>query len=257
MIALRTEAEIELIRESSLLVAKTLGEISNWVSPGITILKLDQIAEDFIRSHGGIPAFKGLYGFPNTLCASLNDVVVHGIPSTYELQETDIISIDCGVKKDGYYGDSAYTFVVGSVSPEVMRLLKTTKESLYSGISMAVDGNRVGDIGNAVQTLAEKAGYGVVRELVGHGVGTSLHEKPEVPNYGKKGSGPMLKEGMVLAIEPMINMGTARVKQHKDGWTISTADKKPSAHYEHTVVVKKGKAEILSSFDYIKEEKRI
>ncbi len=257
MVPIRTESEIDLIRHSSLLVAKTHGEISNWIEPGVSLKKLDSIAEDFIRSAGGVPAFKGYHGFPNTLCISLNDVVVHGIPSDYELRDGDVVSVDCGVKMNDYFGDSAYTYVVGQVSESALQLLKKTLECLDEGILAAVDGNRVGDIGFAVQQCAEKAGYGVVRELVGHGVGKNLHEKPEVPNYGKRGSGIVLKEGMVLAIEPMINQGTARIKQHRDGWTISTADKKLSAHYEHTVVVRKGKAEILSSFDFINKNKRI
>jgi len=257
MVPIRTESEIDLIRHSSLLVAKTHGEISNWIEPGVSLKKLDSIAEDFIRSSGGIPAFKGYHGFPNTLCISLNDVVVHGIPSDYELKEGDIVSVDCGVKMNDYFGDSAYTYAVGEIAPTALQLMKKTLECLDQGISAAIEGNRVGDIGFAVQQCAEKAGYGVVRELVGHGVGKNLHEKPEVPNYGKRGSGIVLKEGMVLAIEPMINQGTARIKQHRDGWTISTADKKLSAHYEHTVVVRKGKAEILSSFDFINKNKRI
>lgn len=257
MVPIRTESEIDLIRHSSLLVAKTHGEISNWIEPGVSLKRLDTIAEEFIRSSGGVPAFKGYHGFPNTLCISLNDVVVHGIPSDYELKEGDIVSIDCGVKMNDYFGDSAYTYAVGEVSPFALQLMKKTLECLDQGILAAIDGNRVGDIGFSVQQCAEKAGFGVVRELVGHGVGKNLHEKPEVPNYGKRGSGIVLKEGMVLAIEPMINQGTARIKQHRDGWTISTADKKLSAHYEHTVVVRKGKAEILSSFDFINKNKRI
>jgi methionyl aminopeptidase len=257
MVPIRTESEIDLIRHSSLLVAKTHGEISNWIEPGVSLKKLDTIAEEFIRSSGGVPAFKGYHGFPNTLCISLNDVVVHGIPSDYTLKDGDIVSVDCGVKMNDYFGDSAYTYAVGEISPSAFQLMRKTLECLEQGILAAIDGNRVGDIGFAVQQCAEKAGFGVVRELVGHGVGKNLHEKPEVPNYGKRGSGIVLKEGMVLAIEPMINQGTARIKQHRDGWTISTADKKLSAHYEHTVVVRKGKAEILSSFDFINKNKRI
>lgn len=257
MVPIRTESEIDLIRHSSLLVAKTHGVISNWIEPGVSLKKLDTIAEEFIRSSGGVPAFKGYHGFPNTLCISLNDVVVHGIPSDYELKDGDIVSVDCGVKMNDYFGDSAYTYAVGEISPSALQLMKKTLECLDQGILAAIDGNRVGDIGFSVQQCAEKAGFGVVRELVGHGVGKNLHEKPEVPNYGKRGSGIVLKEGMVLAIEPMINQGTARIKQHRDGWTISTADKKLSAHYEHTVVVRKGKAEILSSFDFINKNKRI
>ena len=255
MIHYRSEDEIDLIRESSLLVAKTHAEISALIKPGVTTLQLDKIAEEFIRDNGGIPAFKGYSGFPNTLCASLNEQVVHGIPNNNPLNEGDIISIDCGVVMNGYFGDSAYTYEVGEVSEEVKNLLIRTKESLYKGIEQAVSGNRVGDIGFAIQKHVEQFGYGVVREMVGHGVGKNLHEEPQVPNYGKRGRGIMLKEGLVIAIEPMINLGTRRIKQLSDGWTIITADKKYSAHFEHTVVVRKGKAEVLSSF--VEIEKRL
>ena len=255
MIHYRSEDEIDLIRESSLLVAKTHAEISALIKPGVTTLQLDKIAEGFIRDNGGVPAFKGYSGFPNTLCASLNEQVVHGIPNDNPLNEGDIISMDCGVFMNGYFGDSAYTYEVGEVSEEVKNLLIRTKESLYKGIEQAVSGNRVGDIGFAIQKHVEQFGYGVVREMVGHGVGENLHEEPQVPNYGKRGRGIMLKEGMVIAIEPMINLGTRRIKQLSDGWTIITADKKYSAHFEHTIVVRKGKAEVLSSF--VEIEKRL
>ena len=255
MIHYKSEDEIDLIRESSLLVAKTHAEISNLIKPGVTTLQLDKIAEEYIKDNGGLPAFKGYSGFPNTLCASVNEQVVHGIPNNDPLNDGDIISIDCGVVMNGYYGDSAYTYEVGEVSNTIKDLLIRTKESLYKGIEKAVSGNRLGDIGFAIQNYVEKFGYGVVREMVGHGIGKSLHEEPQVPNYGRKGNGIMLKEGLVIAIEPMINLGTKRIKQHSDGWTIITADKKCSAHFEHTIVVRKGKAEVLSSFEEI--EKRI
>jgi methionyl aminopeptidase len=251
MIHIKTEEEIELLRESSLLVGKTLAEVAKLVRPGIETINLDKLAETFIRDHGAEPGFKGYNGFPFTLCISVNEQVVHGFPGRRLLMEGDIVSIDCGVLKNGFYGDSAYTFAVGDVEDEVRLLMERTRESLYKAIDMAVEGNRIGDIGNAVQTHVEQYGYAVVRDLVGHGLGRNLHEKPEVPNYGKRGTGVKLQEGMVLAIEPMVNLGTRHVVQLADGWTISTADKRPSAHYEHDVVVRKGKAEILSTFDYI------
>ena len=254
MIFYKTEEEIDLIRESSLLVAKTHAEIAGLIKPGITTIALDEIAEEFIRDNGGIPAFKGYNNFPNTLCMSPNNQVVHGIPNGDVLEEGEILSVDCGVEMNGYYGDSAYTYAVGEVNSETKKLLKVTKESLYKGIEMAVSGNRIGDIGYAVQKYAESFGYGVVRELVGHGIGKNLHESPEVPNYGQKGKGALLKEGLVIAIEPMINMGKRDIMQHDDGWTITTLDNKPSAHFEHTVVVRKGKAEILSSFEEIEKK---
>ena len=250
----KTEEEIDLIRESSLLVAKTLAEIAGLIKPGITTQALDEIAEEFIRDNGGMPAFKGYNGFPNTLCVSPNDQVVHGIPNGRALKDGDILSVDCGVVMNGYYGDSAFTYEVGEVDVQIKQLLRVTKESLYKAIEMAVEGNRVGDIGYAVQKHAESFGYGVVRELVGHGVGKNLHESPEVPNYGRKGKGILLKEGLVIAIEPMINMGERGIMQHNDGWTITTLDNKPSAHFEHTIVVRKGKAEILSSFAEIEKK---
>ena len=254
MIYYKTEEEIELVRKSSLLVAKTHAEIAGLIKPGITTLALDKIAEEFIRDNGGVPAFKGYGGFPNTLCMSPNEQVVHGIPNDRLLENSEILSVDCGVVMNGYYGDSAFTYEVGEVDTETKQLLKVTKESLYKGIEQAVAGNRIGDIGYAVQHHAESFGYGVVRELVGHGVGKNLHESPEVPNYGRRGKGVMLKEGLVIAIEPMINMGTRRILQHNDGWTITTIDNKPSAHFEHTIVVRKGKAEILSSFEEIEKK---
>jgi methionyl aminopeptidase len=255
MIHYRSEDEIDLIRESSLLVAKAHAEISALIIPGVTTLQLDTIAEEFIRDNGGVPAFKGYGGFPNTLCASLNEQVVHGIPNDNPLKNGDIISMDCGVVMNGYYGDSAYTYEVGEVSEKVKNLLLRTKESLYLGIDQAISGNRIGDIGFAIQRHVEQFGYGVVREMVGHGVGENLHEDPQVPNYGKRGRGIKLKEGMVIAIEPMINLGTKNIKQLSDGWTVITTDRKYSAHFEHTIVVRKGKAEVLSSFDEI--EKRL
>ena len=254
MIYYKTEEEIELVRKSSLLVAKTHAEIAGLIKPGITTLALDKIAEEFIRDNGGFPAFKGYGGFPNTLCMSPNEQVVHGIPNDRFLENSEILSVDCGVVMNGYYGDSAFTYEVGEVDAETKQLLKVTKESLYKGIEQAVAGNRIGDIGYAVQQHAESFGYGVVRELVGHGVGKNLHESPEVPNHGRRGKGVMLKEGLVIAIEPMINMGTKCILQHNDGWTITTIDNKPSAHFEHTIVVRKGKAEILSSFDEIEKK---
>ena len=254
MIYYKTEEEIDLIRNSSLLVAKTHAEIAGLIKPGITTLALDKIAEEFIRDNGGFPAFKGYGGFPNTLCMSPNDQVVHGIPNDRVLEDGEILSVDCGVVMNGYFGDSAFTYEVGEVDAETKQLLKVTKESLYKGIEMAVSGNRIGDIGYAVQKHAESFGYGVVRELVGHGVGKNLHESPEVPNYGRRGRGAKLQEGLVIAIEPMINMGTRKIMQHNDGWTITTIDNKPSAHFEHTIVVRKGKAEILSSFEEIEKK---
>ena len=253
MIYLKTPEEIALLRASNQLVGKTLAEVAKYIKVGVTTLELDKIAEDFIRSNGAEPGFLGYGGFPNTLCVSVNDQVVHGIPSNYALKEGDIVSVDCGVLQNGYYGDSAYTFCVGKVDEKVKKLLEITKESLSLGIDSAQHGNRIGDIGFAIQQHCQKAGFSVVRKLVGHGVGRNLHEDPEVPNFGKKGQGVLLKEGMVIAIEPMINMGNRDVVQEKDGWTIRTIDRKPSAHFEHTIAVRKGKAEILSTFDYIEE----
>ncbi len=253
MVHLKTEEEIELIRESSLLVGKTLAEVARLIAPGVTTGQLDKVAEEFIRDNKAEPGFKGYHGFPATLCTSVNEEVVHGIPGNYALRNGDIISIDCGVKKNGFFGDSAYTFAVGEVDPKVLLLMQRTKESLYLAIEVAIAGNRIGDIGYAVQHYVESFGYGVVRDLVGHGLGRMLHEKPEVPNYGRRGNGKELKAGMVLAIEPMINLGVKNVYQEKDGWTIRTKDHLPSAHYEHDVVIRKEKAEILSTFDFIEE----
>ena len=245
--------EIELIRKSSLLVSKTLAEIAKVIRPGIKTIELNKLAETFIRDNGGIPAFLNYSGFPYSLCISLNDQIVHGFPGQHVLVEGDLVSVDCGVILNKYYGDSAYTFAIGEVAETTKKLMRVTKECLYLGIEKAVVGQRIGDIGYAVQEHAEKNGFGVVKELVGHGVGLHLHEKPEVPNYGKRGAGIKLEEGMVIAIEPMINAGRAGVRFWDDGWTVSTIDKKPSAHYEHTVAVQKGKADILSSFDEIEE----
>jgi methionyl aminopeptidase len=253
----KSEEEIELVRESSLLVGKTLAEVASLVRPGVTPLELDKRAYEFIHDHGAVPGFLNYNGFPNSLCISKNEAVVHGIPDKKEVVDGDILSVDCGVLMNGYYGDSAYTFKVGEVSKEVDDLLETTKRSLMLGIEQAIAGNRVGDIGFAVQLEAEKNGYGVVRELVGHGLGKKLHEAPEVPNFGKRGRGPVLVDGLVIAIEPMINLGRKEVSQLRDGWTIVTADRKPSAHYEHTIVVRKGKAEVLSTFEFIEEKLKI
>ncbi|WP_299602662.1 type I methionyl aminopeptidase [uncultured Aquimarina sp.] len=251
MIITKSREEIELMRESALIVSKTLGMLAKEVKPGVTTLQLDKLAEEFIRDHGAIPGFLGLYDFPNTLCMSPNAQVVHGIPNNTPLEEGDIISIDCGAIKNDFYGDHAYTFPVGEIAPEVAQLLKITKESLYKGIAELRVGKRVGDVGYAIQQYTEEAGYGVVRELVGHGLGRKMHEDPEMPNYGRRGRGKKFVEGMVVAIEPMINMGTQRIKQLRDGWTILTADGKPSAHFEHDVAIIDGKPEILSTFKYI------
>lgn len=249
----RSAEEIELIRESSLLVSKTHGEIAKIIRPGIKTIELNKLAETFIRDNGGVPAFLNYNGFPYSLCISLNNQVVHGFPGDHELVDGDLVSVDCGVLKNKYYGDSAYTFAIGEVSEQTRLLMKVTKECLALGIEKAVVGMRIGDIGYAVQEHAEKHNFGVVKELVGHGVGTRLHEKPEVPNYGKRGSGVKLEEGMVIAIEPMINAGRAGVRFWDDGWTVSTIDGKVSAHYEHTVAIRKGKADILSTFSYVED----
>ena len=251
MIKYKTTEEIELMRASAQLVSKTLGLLAPYIVPGAIPLELDKIAETFIRDHGGEPGFLGMYGFPNSLCMSPNAQVVHGIPGKKELQNGDILSVDCGVFMNGFYGDHAYTFAVGEVSKETSELLEVTKASLYTGIKEVVEGNRIGDIGAAIQEYTESRGYGVVRELVGHGLGTKMHEDPQVPNYGKRGRGKKIQEGLVIAIEPMINVGTHRIKQLPDGWTILTADGKNSAHFEHDVAVVNGKPEILSTFQYI------
>lgn len=253
MIIFKTKEEIELIRQSALLVSKTLGILAKEIKPGVTPLYLDELAETFIRDNKAIPGFKGLYGCPTTLLTSVNEQVVHGLPTSRPLQDGDIISVDCGVLMNGFYGDHAYTFPVGNISEEKQKLLRVTYECLLKGIEMTVAGNRIGDIGYAIQQHAETNGYGVVRELVGHGLGKSMHEEPEVPNYGKKGQGKLIKNGLVIAIEPMINMGTYRVLKTADDWTIVTADGKPSAHFEHNVAVVNGKPEVLSSFSYIEE----
>lgn len=253
MIFYKTEEEIEYMRASAKVLAQAHGEVAKLIREGITTLELDKRAEEFIRDNGGRPSFKGYRGFEYSLCISPNSVVVHGFPGDYTLKSGDVISIDCGVELNGYHADSAYTHPVGEVAPEVQQLLDETKKSLYLGIEQAVAGNRMGDVGYAIQTHVEKLGYGVVRELVGHGIGKKLHERPDVPNYGKRGSGLKLQTGLVLAIEPMVNLGTKSVVQEKDGWTIRTKDFKPSAHFEHTVVVRKDKAEILTSFEYIEK----
>ncbi|MDA9106618.1 type I methionyl aminopeptidase [Flavobacteriaceae bacterium] len=253
MSLIKSKDEIELIRESAQLVSKTLGMLASEIKPGVTTLQLDSLAESFIRDHQAIPGFLGLYDFPNTLCISPNSQVVHGIPNNNILKDGDIISIDCGVLKNEYYGDHAYTFEVGEVDEEIKALLKSTKESLYKGISQFKIGNRVGDVGYAIQNYNELNGYGVVRELVGHGLGKEMHEKPEMPNYGKRGTGKKFLNGMVVAIEPMINMGTSKINQLDDGWTILTSDNLPSAHFEHNIAIIDGKPNLLSTFDFIYE----
>lgn len=252
MVFLKTDEEIELLRESNLLISRTLGELAKIIAPGVSTEQLDKLAEEFIRDNGAIPGFLNYGGFPKSICTSVNEQVVHGIPSEkVMLQDGDIISIDCGVYKNGFHGDSAYTFCVGNVKPEILQLLKITKESLYKGIEQAQDGNRIGDIGAAIQNYCEARGYSVVREMVGHGVGRNLHESPEVPNYGRRGNGMVLKSGMTIAIEPMINLGKRQLVFEQDGWTTRTIDRLPSAHFEHSVAIRKGKADILSTFEYI------
>lgn len=251
MIIPKTAEEIELMRESALLVSKTLGMIAREIKPGITTLQLDKMAEEFIRDHQAVPGFLGLYGCPSTLLTSVNEQVVHGLPTNRPIEEGDIVSVDCGVLKNEFYGDHAYTFEIGEVDAATRKLLQVTKESLYVGIREFRAGNRVEDVGNAIQKYTEAHGYGVVRELVGHGLGRKMHEAPEMPNYGKRGRGKQFVEGMVVAIEPMINMGTKNIKHLKDGWTIVTADKKPSAHFEHDVALVNGKPELLSTFAYV------
>jgi methionyl aminopeptidase len=253
MILYKTEEEIELLKKSNQLVARTLAEVAKLIKPGVTTLSLDQRAEEFIRDNGGIPGFLGYKNYPKTLCTSVNSQVVHGIPSGYELKESDIVSVDCGVLLNEYYGDSAYTFSLGETGNDVKRLMKITKEALFKGIEVAVEGRRIGDIGYAIQNYCELAGFSVVREMVGHGLGKNLHEAPEVPNFGRRGKGIKLKTGIVICIEPMINMGRKEIIQEKDGWTIRTADNRPSAHYELAVAVRKDKAEKLSTFEYIEK----
>lgn len=253
MIHYKTSEEVQLIKESAQILGKAHGEVAKYIKEGVKTSFLDKIAEEYIRDNHGVPSFKGYNGFPASLCISVNEVVVHGFPSDYVLKDGDIISVDCGVFHQGFHSDSAYTYPVGEVSPQVLSLLNATKESLYLGIQNAVFGNRVGDIGNAIQKFVESKGFTVVRELVGHGLGRNLHESPEVPNYGKKGSGPVLKDGLVIAIEPMVNLGTRNIVQERDGWTIRTADRKPSAHYEHTVAIFEDRTEILTTHQYIEE----
>ena len=253
MIIYKTPAEIDIMREAAQIVSRTLGLIASEVKPGVTPLYLDKIAEEYIRSQNAIPGFLGLYDFPNTLCISINEQVVHGIPTDRVLKEGDIISVDCGALYEGFYGDHAYTFEVGEVAPKIKKLLEVTKECLDLGVAETKAGNRIEDIGFAIQQHAEKHGYGVVRELVGHGLGRTMHEDPQVPNYGRRGRGKKIQEGLVIAIEPMINMGTANVKTLEDEWTIVTADGRPSAHFEHDVAVVNGKPEVLSTFKYIEE----
>lgn len=253
MLYTKTKEEVELLRESNMLVSKTLAMIAALITPGITTLALDRAAETFIYDNGAQPAFKGYNGFPNTLCTSVNDEVVHGIPSDYQLREGDIVSVDCGVLLNGYYGDSAYTFPVGEIDDEIRRLLEYTRASLEEGVKEAITGKRVGDISFAVQSKAESGGYSVVRELVGHGLGKRLHESPEVPNYGRRGTGSRLEKGLVICIEPMINMGIRDTLQMRDGWTIKTADGKPSAHFEYAVAVDKGMADVLTTFKFIED----
>ena len=251
MIYLKTAEEIEKLRASNQLVSKTLAEVAKLIEPGITTGKIDKVAEEYIRDHHAVPAFLGYSGYPKSLCTSVNSEVVHGIPSDYFLREGDLLSVDCGVILDGYVGDTAYSYAVGHVDPQVERLMKITKEALFLGVENAIAGNRTGDIGYAIQSYCEGHGYGVVRELVGHGLGKHLHEEPEVPNYGRRGTGIKLKKGMVICIEPMINMGKRHIVQEADGWTIRTSDNLPSAHYELAVAVDNGKPDILSTFDYI------
>lgn len=253
MIILKTDEEIEFMRKANRLVGMTLGELSNHIKPGVTTLELDKIAEEFIRDHGAIPTFLGYGGFPNSICTSVNENIVHGIPNNIPLKDGDVISIDCGTQLHGFCGDSAYTFCVGNVDDEVKELLRVTKESLYKGIENAKVDGRIGDIGNVIQEYCEKRGYSVVRELVGHGIGRQMHEPPEVPNYGRRGTGPLITNGMCIAIEPMINMGGKKVIFESDGWTVRTKDRKPSAHFEHTIAIRNGKADILSTFEFIKE----
>ncbi len=253
MIQYKTSEEVQLIKQSADILGRAHGEVAKYVKEGVKTSFLDKIAEEYIRDNQAVPSFKGYNGFPASLCISVNEVVVHGFPSDYELKDGDIISVDCGVFHQGFHSDSAYTYPIGEVSPSVIALLKATRDSLYLGIEQAVAGNRIGDIGHTIQKFVEAKGYTVVRELVGHGLGKKLHEAPEVPNYGKKGSGPLLKAGMVIAIEPMINLGTRNIVQERDGWTIRTADRKPSAHYEHTVAILENKTEVLTTHKYIEE----
>ena len=252
MIYIKTAEEIEKMRSACELVSRTLGEVAKWVKPGVTTLRLDTIAREFILDNGGKPSCLGYHGFPGTLCIEVNDTVVHGFPSNYALREGDIVGTDCVAELNGFHGDSCYTFAVGEIDEKVSQLLKITKESLYKGIAAAKEGKRIGDISNAVQSFCERHGYSVVREMCGHGIGKSMHEDPEVPNYGRRGIGPVLKNGMCIAIEPMINLGSKNVRiSSEDGWTCRTRDGKPSAHYEHSIVINGETPEILTTFDYI------
>ncbi|MDE5877502.1 MAG: type I methionyl aminopeptidase [Muribaculaceae bacterium] len=253
MIYIKTAEEIELMRGACDLVSRTLGEVAKWIRPGITTLQLDTIAREFILDNGGKPSCLGYHGFPGTLCIEVNETVVHGFPSQQTLREGDIIGTDCVVELNGYCGDSCYTFAVGEIDPKVQALLDTTYQSLYKGIEAARAGKRIGDIANAVQTYCEARGYSVVREMCGHGIGRSMHEAPEVPNFGRRGTGPLLKPGMCIAIEPMINLGSKNIVIERDGWTCRTRDRKPSAHYEHTIAVTSGEPEILTTFRYVDE----
>ena len=253
MVQLKTEEELIIIREGAQILGKAHGEVAKLIKPGIRTLTLDKVAEEYIRDNGGVPSFKNYNGFPASLCISVNDVVVHGFPGTYELRETDIISVDCGVYYKGYHSDSAYTYPLEAVGAQTLLLLERTYDSLYRGVEQAKAGNRIGDVAYAIQSYVESFGYGVVRELVGHGVGKKLHEDPEVPNYGKRGKGVKIVPGMVFAIEPMINQGTKNVVQERDGWTIRTSDRKPSAHFEHTIAVHEDRTEILTTHEYIEE----
>lgn len=253
-ISLKNNEEIELCRQSSLLVGKTLALIAAELKAGITTMKLDKLAESFIKDSGATPSFSGYNGFSGSLCISVNEEIVHGIPGKKLIKEGDVVSVDCGVYMNGFHGDSAYSFGIGDIHPDKAKLLKVTKECLMLAIDSIQPGSRIGDIGYAVQQHAQKNGFGVVRELVGHGLGTKLHEKPEVPNYGKRGSGMVLMDGMVIAIEPMINMGSRHIRQLNDGWTIVTGDNKVSAHFEHDVAIVGGKADVLTTFDFIEEE---
>ena len=254
MIFLKSDEEIEFLRISNQIVAKTLAELAKIIAPGVSTMQLNNVADEFIRDNGAVPNFLNYGGFPYSICASVNEQIVHGFPSEKVfLEDGDIISVDCGALINGFHGDSAYTFCVGNVKPEIKDLLRTTKESLYKGIEQAEEGRRLGDVGSAIQTYCEERGYSVVREMIGHGVGRKLHEAPEVPNYGRKGNGIMLKSGMTIAIEPMINLGTRHLVFEKDGWTTRTLDRKPSAHFEHSVAIRRGKADILSSFEYVEQ----